>query len=415
MRYLMSKRFALGFWISLLSCFIQAQQLDYFIKQGMSNSPLLKDYQNQAGLTALDSLFVRAEQKPMVTSTSQILYAPSYDHFGYDEAITNGGNYASTVSASQYLFNGKTLRNKYESIGLQNQSLKNTTKISGNDLIRAITSQYLTALSGYNDLNNGNAYLKLINQQGNLLKQLVSQGIYQQSDFLTLQIEAQAAEINQNRIRTQLLQNVSVLQQLCGIDDTLRFAPEIPRIEPLQPVSPDKSPLFMQFTIDSLRLINERESIGLQYRPRISWYADAGMMSSTPANFYHHFGYSLGLNMSIPVYDGNRRKLEYRKISIRENTRSNYENYFRNQYSRQIGQLHTELESNRKTLEILKSQDSSSLELIHLLSDQLSQGNVSITELINAMKNSLSVKHDISQAQIQEFEIINEINYLLQQ
>jgi hypothetical protein len=32
--------------------------------------------------------------------------------------------------------------------------------------------------------------------------------------------------------------------------------------------------------------------------------ADAGILTSNPWNFYNHFGYSAGISLNIPVYDG---------------------------------------------------------------------------------------------------------------
>lgn len=400
---------------SLIITSAQAQQLEYFINQGLSNSPLLKDYQNQLGMSETDSLLVKAGQKPQVNSNSQVMVAPYNNKLGYDAAITNGGNYASVVDVSQYIFNGKSLKNKYENIALQNQALRNTTKISGHDLVKTITGQYLTALADYYEVDNLRAYFELLNQQKGILKQLVSQAIYKQSDYLALKIESQTAEISFNQAQSQYLTDVSLLKQLCGIADTAQLIPQMPIIVTTQNIAIEKSPLFLQYAIDSLKLINEQQSINLRYRPKINWFADAGLMTSTPATFYHNFGYSVGLNMSFPIFDGHQRKLEYQKISIRGNTRSNYKNYFTNQYFKQVEQLNAELQTTRKNIAILKLQESSTQELIKLLKVQLNSGNTTITELLNAMKNLLSVTHNIHQSQLKEFGIINELNYLMQQ
>ena len=90
-----------------------SQSLDYYINLGLQNSPLLKDYQNQISSGTIDSLLMRAYQKPQVDENSQIWYAPSNSHYGYDEAVTNGGNYSSLVGVSQYFFNRKMIDNKY--------------------------------------------------------------------------------------------------------------------------------------------------------------------------------------------------------------------------------------------------------------------------------------------------------------
>lgn len=402
------------FW-SFLSPIAKAQQLDYFINEGLKNNPLLNEYRNNETLSATDSLLVAATNKPQINSNSQILYAPAYKNFGYDEAVTNGGNYAAVLDVSQFIFNKNNLRNKYERVDLQKQKWQNGARISAADLRRAITNQYLAAYADYIEVNNSNSYIALMNQHKEILKLLVQQGIYKQSDYLALLIEAQTAEIDLIRFKTQLVKDVHLLRQICGIGDTTQFTPETPSLKAALPADTGDFPLFRQYKIDSLIIINEQKSLDFRYVPKISWFADAGIMSSNPARLYKNLGYRLGLNMSFPIFDGHQRKLERQKFSIQENTRSNYESYFKIQYSAQVRQLNEELLSTRQTMNMLKTQLATTKELVSLLKAQLNQGNTSILELIGTMKNYISVNRSVCQLQMREFEIINELNYLMQQ
>jgi outer membrane protein TolC len=411
----MKNIFLISLFLGLLFPYVKAQQLDYFITLGLKNSPLLNEYRNQVSASATDSLLVKAAQLPQVNSTSQVMYSPAYKNFGYDNAITNGGNYASVVGVSQNIFNNKSLKNKYEGINIQKQAWLNSGKISSADLKKAITAQYLTSYISYSDMNNSNSYLALLNQYKDMLKQLVDGGVYRQTDYLSLILEVQTAEINLNQQQTQFTSDTYLLRQLCDINDTTTFVPEIPTLNVAQPGKTQNLPLFVKYKIDSLSISNEQQTISLNYRPKISWFADAGVMSSDPTLLQRHFGYSVGLNMTIPIYDGHQRKLETQKLAIRENTRFNYESYFKKQYTSQVKQLNSELQATRRTLNMLKAQLSTTNELVTLLKAQLNSGNVTIIELINTMKNYLLVSRNINQLQVREFEIINELNYLMQQ
>jgi len=244
---------------------------------------------------------------------------------------------------------------------------------------------------------------------------LVEQGVYKQSDYLSLIIESQSSEIEISQLKTQLKTDEYALKQLCGISDTSRFTPEIPSIKKAQAVNSANSPLFMQFKIDSLKITNEKQSIALNYKPKVNWFADAGLISSNPLLLYRHLGFSVGVNMSIPIYDGHQRDLENKKVSIKENSRLNYETYFKNQYTNQILQLNDELESTQQSLEMMKQQLQTTNELAEMLKTQLNTGNASIIELINNMKNYLSASRTMNRLQVREFEIINELNYLMLQ
>jgi outer membrane protein TolC len=415
MTTLMKKQFLILLCVSIFVHFSNAQQLDYFIAQGLQNSPLLNDYRNTLNAAAVDSLLIKAANKPQVNNHSQILYAPAYKNFGYDDANTNGGTYSSVVDVSQVIFNRNVLQNKYNNASLQKQSLQNTLKISMVDLKKAITTQYLTAFADYADMKNNSAYLELLNQHKAMLKQLVEHGVYKQSDYVSLIIEMQTAQIDLSQQQTQIMNDVFALKQLCGITDTTRFKPEKPALAVAQTVNISTSPLFMQFKLDSLKITNEHEGIDVSYKPKIGWYADAGLLSADPAQLYRHLGYSIGLNMCIPIFDGHQRSLQYRKLDMRENTRSQYASYFKKQYSGRVQQLTQQLQMTQQSLDLTNVQLSTTNELLAMLKTQLNNGNATIVDLINTMKNYLLVTRNINKLHMQECGIINELNYLMQQ
>src|SRR5256885_6752758 len=83
--------------------FAQTYTLDYYLRNALDNSPLLRDYQNQVASNQIDSLLIKATYKPQVTGTSNNSYAPLIKGFGYDQAITNGGGVNALVGVNQAL------------------------------------------------------------------------------------------------------------------------------------------------------------------------------------------------------------------------------------------------------------------------------------------------------------------------
>ncbi|MEI6900535.1 MAG: hypothetical protein WCL00_11710 [Bacteroidota bacterium] len=84
-----------------------------------------------------------ASRKPSVKFNGVMMYAPIIHDYGYSQAITNNGNFFSTVSVSQNIFNTKTVEAQYAKIGFENQSIRNVLQISKRDLKKSITDQYL--------------------------------------------------------------------------------------------------------------------------------------------------------------------------------------------------------------------------------------------------------------------------------
>lgn len=392
-----------------------AQNLDYFIKQGLQNSPLLKDYQNQISSATFDSLLIKAGQKPKVDANAQAMYAPVYNHFGYDDASTNGGNYTGVVGVTQAFLNSKDLRNKYGAIDLQKRSFSNTIKISGNDLKRVISNQYLSAFADLSDLRFNQNFLKLMKDQKEILRKLVEGGTYKQTDYLSFLLETQTQEIALKQAASQYEKDIRLLYQVCGMPDTASIELSKPDIQRKTQINIATSPLFAQYKIDSLKVINSRTAVDMQYRPKLNWFADAGMLSTDPATISQHFGYSVGVNFNIPIYDGKQRKLQYQKLDITEDTRSNYERFFKKQYNQQVAQLNKDLAANEETLAQLKQQLKTSEELMAMVKALLNSGSISIVDFINAAKNYNTINRTVNQTQIKVLQIINELNYWMQE
>ena len=403
------------FFFTKIQAQILIQSLDYYLKQGLQNSPLLNDYQNQINSLAIDSLLIKAAQKPKVDANAQLLYAPIYGNFGYDEAITNGGNYMGIIGVSQNFLNRRELRNIYEGINVQKRSLSNTSKISNSELVKTITNQYLSSFADFSDLSFNKASLKLIKDQMEITRKLVESGIYKQTDFISLLIEAQSQEITISQLNNQYQKDIRLLNQVCGINDMNLVDLSLPEIQQKKMVDPFLSPLFFQYKIDSLKITNQKAAIDVRYRPKLNWFADAGVMSARPSTLNQHLGYSVGLNFSIPLYDGKQRKLEYQKILFSENTRTYYESFFKRQYNQQIMQLNNDLTATRETLEQMKKQANTAEQLMGMVKALLNTGNISITDVINAVKNYNNIIRNLNQLQIKVLQIINELNYWMQQ
>ena len=73
------------------------------------------------------------------------------------------------------------------------------------------------------------------------------------------------------------------------------------------------------------RIENEKIAIDIRYKPKVNWFADAGFLTSNPWNFYKHFGYSAGVSLNMPIYDGKQRGIEKQKLEFEQNSRQNYE------------------------------------------------------------------------------------------
>jgi hypothetical protein len=408
------------FLILLLAClsltaFNQTRNLEFYLSEGIQNSPLLNDYRNQVYSANSDSLLIIAARKPLVEAKSQLLYSPAYKNFGYDEIVTDGGNYTAVLSVSQNIFNRNVIDNKYRSVDLQKQLVNNSSKISIKELNRVITDQYLIAYSALTNLLFNKSFLELISKENEIVRQFVIKGVYKQTDYLALLVETQSQQILIKQLDNQYRKELSGLNQLCGLSDSSLFELVKPELKVIGNPDISRSPDFIKFKIDSSRIETEKTTIDLNYRAKINWFADAGFLTSTPWNFYRHFGYSAGISLNIPVYDGKQRGIEKQKLDFEHNTNSNYESNYKKQYSMQFMQLSNELKVLNETTMQTENQLNTSGQLVNILKDQLEAGLIQMTEYINAIKNYKTIKSSLNIITVQKLQIINELNFLLTQ
>ena len=413
----MFRRIFLVFFLSFLTllAFNQTRNLEFYLDQGIHNSPLLNDYRNQIRSATSDSLLIRAAKNPLVEVKSQLLYAPSYRNFGYDEIVTDQGNYTAVMGVSQPLFNKREINNKYEAVDIQKRTLNNSSQISINELKKVITEQYLTSFASYTDFLFNRNFLELLEKENVIVKQFVNNGIAKQTDYLSLLVETQSEEMMVTQIKSQYRKDLMLLSQLCGLNDSTWYELTDPRIEMKGAPDITKSPAYIQYKIDSIRIENEKTAIDIRYKPKINWFADVGFLTSNPWNFYNHFGYSAGVSLNIPVYDGKQRGIEKQKLGFNENSRQAYQDTYYKQYFQQIQQLNLELSSLNEMSSLVENQLRTSEQLLSTLKEQLESGIIQMTEYINAIKNFKTTSRSINLLKMQKLQVINEMNFLLTQ
>lgn len=409
----MKKRLVFVFSILLFRIigFSQNNNLNYYLGQGLQNSPLLKDYRNQIESNQTDSLRILASYKPQVTGTSFNSYPPVIKGVGYDEGITNGGTFATLVGVNKTLPNKKNLSAQFESIQLQNKSISNASRISEQDLKRSVTAQYIITYGDMLQLNFNKSIDSLLTKEEIILKKLTEQNVYRQVDYLSFLVTLQQQRLLIKQQSIQFQYDYASLNYLCGISDTSSVILQDPDIGISFLPGIENSVFFKQFMIDSLKMINDKTLVDVNYKPRINLFADAGFNSTLLYRAYNNFGTSFGFSVTVPIYDGRQRKLQYTKIAIAERTRRNYQSFFVSQYNQQIAQLTQQLRATEALINDINEQLRYSESLIIANEKLLGTGEVKIADYILALNSYLNAKNLITQNNINRLQIINQINY----
>lgn len=391
--------------------FGQGHDLGYYLDQARSNSPLLKDYQNQLLSGSVDSQLIRASYLPQVNGISNNTYAPVIGGFGYDNAITNGGQLSAQVQVSKTFVSKNNLSTQFQTIALDKSTIGNTAAIARRDLKKTVTAQYITAYGDGQTLQFTRETLDLLQKEDTILKGLTEKNIYKQADYLAFYVTLQQQQLLYRQADIQFRNDYAMLSYLCGIVDTATAALTDPELRLSALPDAYTSEFYRQYTIDSLKNLNQRSAINYSYKPKLSAFADGGYLSSFAYQAQKNFGASVGLSLNVPIYDGHQKQLKFNKLDIAERTRAGYRDFFLKQYDQQIAQLNRQLRATESLIEEIRGQIKYSSTLIEVNIKLLETGNVRITDLVLAINTYLNARNLLNQNYISRLQIINQINY----
>jgi outer membrane protein TolC len=420
----MGRKFKIHFpgWIILIligissvqSINAQTQNLDFFLKSALSNSPLLKDYSNRIRSVQIDSMRIKAGQGIQINAQGVNAYAPVVNGWGYDEIKTDIAEVSAVVQISKEITWNRNLQNKYRALRLQNQSSILEGSLSAKDLKKTVILQFIVTYSDQLNYKLNAEVLDILRQEELIVKKLAEKGSYRQTEYLSFEVNIRQQELTAEKYQVQFKTDFENLNYLCGIFDTTRYELSPPDLKVVPYSGLNNSLFYRQFVIDSLKLVNDDQRIDLDYQPKLSLFADGGYLSSLAVTPWKNFGLSAGFNISVPIYDGKQRQMQHDQIAISESTRSNYRDFFTSQYRQQISMLGHQLASMEQITQKTFEQQKYALALVNANRLLLNTGDIPVSEYLLSINNYLSANNMLIENTIERLRLINELNYLIE-
>ncbi|MGN6602061.1 MAG: TolC family protein [Ginsengibacter sp.] len=409
----MHRRFyitALFFLLPFLSI-AQTKDLNYFIQQSLQNDPRIYELRNQILQNKLDSQLIVAGNKWQLSGSGNAYYAPIVNGWGYDEVITNGQQLSALVALNKHIYNKRNLSLQFESLQLQNDSINNTIAINNQDLKKSIISQYITTYGDQLQLGINDEVIQLLSNEEKILKILTQKNVYKQADYLSFLVTLQQQQLARNQLQVQYKMDYDSLNYLAGIVDTSTATLDAPDLRVIPNLNAKESPFFLSYNLDSLRIENERSLAEVQYRPKVNLFADAGYQSAFQVTPYKNFGYSFGINLTVPIFDGGQKQLAFKKLDLRKNTLQRKRDFFTNQYEQQLQQLQQQLNELKGLSTSINKQINYLETLIKVNGKLLETGDIRIADYVLALNNYITAKNLVVQNQIAQYQVIQQLNY----
>ena len=390
----------------------QIKDLSYFIDNSINNNPQLLEYRNLLLANSIDSQLAVAANRYQITGNGNTYYAPIIRGYGYDAAITNGQQLSALIALNKQIYNKRNLSLQFAGFQLQRDSINVTSRITTQDIKKTIIAQYIITYGDQVQIDFNDEIIGLLSKEDSVLKILTQKNVYRQADYLSFLVTLQQQELTKSQLIVQYKSDYATLHYLAGMVDTTTTSPLVkPGLNEAIGYLSDSSIFLMKYQIDSLRLINEKNLIAVSYRPKVSLFADAGYQSSFDIAPYKNWGTSVGINLSIPIYDGHQKQLQFSKINIQERTRQKQRDFFATQYQQQILQLQQQLHALDGLTTPINKQIGYLKTLIDVNGRLLETGDIKITDYVLAINNYVSSRNLIIQNIISRYQIINQLNY----
>lgn len=387
-----------------------SRSLDYFLTEATKYNPTIKDFKNQQQALRIDSLLLQAGRKPQVIGNLAGMYAPIINGYGFDEVITNGQSLEALLNVNYELLNKKRIANQLKSINLQRDSIKYAGTLSIYDLNKSIIEQYITVYASQQEVAFNLEIQELLKQEETLLKQLTRNNVYKQSEYLTFLVSLKQQELTLKQVENQYKNDYATLNYIVGITDTIVIKLNEPQLN--TNISLVNGSFFTKrFDIDSLKSVNQKAAIDFNYKPKLGIYANSGYSSSFTLQPYKNFGASTGFTLTVPIYDGHKKKMQYDKLALTSLTSGYYKDFFIRQQHQQLNMITSQLTSNNELLAKINEQIKLAKGLIDVDRKLMHTGDIKVADLIIAINNYMAVENIMRQSNINRLRLLNQFNY----
>jgi outer membrane protein TolC len=296
----------------------QPLTLDQAIELARKNSLIIKS----AGTGVQLAEAARSENQtsfyPRIGVRAGASYAPSDPTFGYDPAISDGGEVHAQVGVDHTLYDGgvRSLRDDQLAVDLDRSRFDR--KLAERDIFHEVRSGFIRLLRDRDEVDLRRESLRRLENYLNFVRQLAGAGTVPASDVLSARTELATGEDEYRKAGERYAEDRVAFSEMLGleIDSAVAVVGSLEDLLPPGTGSPPAQGDTGSTALD-LRLAQteiSRDSIGIEIAgrelyPKVSVFGDLGLLSSgenlrLPADErYRGLGYLVGLSLELPLVD----------------------------------------------------------------------------------------------------------------
>ncbi len=385
-------------FILLLTIKLIAQtNIEFYLENAYKNNVDLKNIKNRNEQNDLQLNIDKSENEgTKIYLTGNYLISPYFDEgklkitqnpttnaIGYDIGITNGGLYSALINVEKRILTPSIFDVFNNKNRIQKAIINYDSLTAKREVTKQVIELYIQSYFAYKLYLNSKKIEDILNSQYQTLVSMLNNGAVNSTDILLFLIEIKNQNILGSKYLLDYRINLLSLNNVCGISDTSSVI-----LDSLNNYNfYDRYNFSDKYSLDSLNYENLQELYELKYKPQFTVFLNSGLNALEINNIQRKFGLSAGLNLQIPLYDGNQKEITKQQTIIQLKAINEYKLNFEKFliYQRQISEL--KVENLEKSLTNCKSQLQDYENIINQSFNSLFHGNISATEYFTLLKN----------------------------
>ena len=293
--------------------------LEQCIALAQRNSPALHAAESAVRSSELASEELSTTGLPQVKSVVGGSYAPVPPRFGYDPAISNGGQLAGQFVVQQSLYDGGVRSLKLDQLHYERERFSKEKQRTQRDLVFAVKQTFVEVLRAQQEVRLQQQSVEQLSDYLGLVRRFFNGGNASYTDVLKTDVQFSNASILLQKANESLATaEYSLAELVCtAIDSSVGL---IGSLDSLISASSDTSvesrghdlPTNLDLSIAGLSIERSLLEVELARRerlPELSFVGDAGYLGSIEnlrlpsSDRLNTFGYSVGIGIEFPLFN----------------------------------------------------------------------------------------------------------------
>jgi outer membrane protein len=391
--------------------------LDSCIAIALRNSPALRSADN----AVLSSGFARSELQttalPQVQAVVDAIYLPVPPRYGYDPAITNGGEVRGVVALRQSVFDSGLRSLKSDQFSIDIERLEHERTLAVLDLTLAVKEAFYESLRGAAEVSLQMESVDQLEGYLGLVRRLYSGGSASATDLLKTEIQTSSARLALAKARESSTGALIALEELMGMpaDSSQQLAGSLEEQHgagsvPVLPEAIDPAATIDMSVAGSLirHSVLDEDIVRHEQLPDISLFADAGYLASgdnfrlPSAERVNGLGYEVGLGIQFPILNWGATGLRREQKEVATDDLRNRMELLRRSIASAGARLHIQSNGARNRLAALRENLAKASDNFILTKSKFAAGASLSLEV-------LSAQQALTDARLAELQTLQEI------